>query len=84
MKKKYTVPLVFFLIGMVITTIGSLFKIMHWPGSLLLSYFGFSLLVFVFIPFYTIRNYKTSENKLFAISKSLFFSLSIIFCKSEF
>ncbi|EAZ94902.1 hypothetical protein FBBAL38_11174 [Flavobacteria bacterium BAL38] len=39
MKKKYTVPLVFFLIGMVITTIGSLFKIMHWPGA------GFMLII---------------------------------------
>ena len=33
MKKQYTVPLVIFLLGMVITIIGSLFKIMHWPGA---------------------------------------------------
>ena len=33
MKKQYTVPLVLFLLGMVITIIGSLFKIMHWPGA---------------------------------------------------
>ena len=33
MKKKYTVPLVLFLLGMAITIIGSLFKIMHWPGA---------------------------------------------------
>ena len=33
MKKQYTIPLVLFLLGMVITIIGSLFKIMHWPGA---------------------------------------------------
>ena len=33
MKKQYTVPLVLFLLGMAITIIGSLFKIMHWPRA---------------------------------------------------
>jgi hypothetical protein len=33
MKKQYTFPLVLFLLGMVITIIGALFKIMHWPGA---------------------------------------------------
>ncbi|MCW1148793.1 GldL-related protein [Flavobacterium lacisediminis] len=33
MKKQYTVPMVLFLLGMAITIIGSLFKIMHWPGA---------------------------------------------------
>ena len=33
MKKQYTVPLVLFLLGMVITIIGELFKLMHWPGA---------------------------------------------------
>ena len=33
MKKKYTVPLVLFLLGMAITIIGALFKLMHWPGA---------------------------------------------------
>jgi hypothetical protein len=33
MKKKYIVPLVLFLLGMVITIIGALFKLMHWPGA---------------------------------------------------
>lgn len=62
----------------IILGLATLFKIMHWPGSLLLSYSGFSLLVFVFIPFFTIRNYKTSENKLFALSKSLLILAGII------
>ena len=33
MKKQYTVPLVLFLLGMVITIIGALFKLMPWPGA---------------------------------------------------
>jgi len=33
MKKQYIVPLVFFFLGMAITIIGALFKIMHWPGA---------------------------------------------------
>ena len=33
MKKQYIVSLVLFLLGMAITIIGSLFKIMHWPGA---------------------------------------------------
>lgn len=33
MKKQYTIPLVLFLLGMVITIVGALFKLMHWPGA---------------------------------------------------
>lgn len=40
MKEQYKIPLVLFLFGMVITIIGSLFKIMHWSYSNLLLIFG--------------------------------------------
>ena len=33
MKKQYSIPLSLFLLGMAITIIGVLFKIMHWPGA---------------------------------------------------
>ncbi|MFD2890583.1 hypothetical protein ACFS5J_00930 [Flavobacterium chuncheonense] len=33
MDKNYKIPLILFLIGMVITILGALFKIMHWPGA---------------------------------------------------
>lgn len=33
MKKQYSIPLSLFLLGMAITIIGALFKIMHWPGA---------------------------------------------------
>ncbi|UGS22514.1 GldL-related protein [Flavobacterium channae] len=40
MKKQFKIPLVLFLFGMAITTIGALFKIMHWPGASLLLIVG--------------------------------------------
>jgi hypothetical protein len=33
MKNQYKIPLILFLIGMILTIVGSLFKIMHWPGA---------------------------------------------------
>ena len=33
MNKKYKLPLVLFLISMVLTIVGALFKIQHWPGA---------------------------------------------------
>lgn len=40
MKEQYKIPLILFLFGMVITIIGSLFKIMYWPYNNLLLIFG--------------------------------------------
>ncbi len=56
MKKQYTIPLVLFLLGMVITIVGALFKLMHWPGSNIMLTIGMlaeataliSLIVIVF------------------------------------
>jgi hypothetical protein len=33
MNKKYKLPLFLFLISMVLTIVGALFKIQHWPGA---------------------------------------------------
>ena len=33
MKKQYVLPILFFIIGISLTIIGALFKIMHWPGA---------------------------------------------------
>lgn len=33
MKKQFTIPLVLFLLGMIISIVGALFKLMHWPGA---------------------------------------------------
>ena len=56
MKKQYTIPLVLFLLGMVITIVGALFKLMHWPGANIMLKIGMlaeataliSLIVIVF------------------------------------
>jgi hypothetical protein len=40
MKKKYLLPLIVFLIGMILTIIGALFKIMHWPGASIMLIIG--------------------------------------------
>ena len=40
MKKHYKVALVLFLLGMIITIIGALFKLMNWPGANFLLIIG--------------------------------------------
>ena len=52
-------------------SIGTLFKIMHWPGANILLTSGLILMVCIFIPLFTIKNYKTTEYKLLAVAKSL-------------
>lgn len=43
MIKQYKIPLVVFLLGMAITIIGALFKIMHWPFANGLLIMGMTL-----------------------------------------
>ena len=38
--KKYRIPLILFLLGMTITIIGALFKLMHWPGANIMLIIG--------------------------------------------
>ena len=40
MKNQYKLPLILFLIGMILTIIGSLFKLMHWPGATIMLIVG--------------------------------------------
>lgn len=40
MQKKYLPSLIVFLIGMILTIIGLLFKIMHWPGASIILIIG--------------------------------------------
>lgn len=40
MQKKYLPSLIVFLIGMILTIIGLLFKIMHWPGASIMLIIG--------------------------------------------
>ena len=36
MKKQYVLPILFFTLGIAITIIGALFKLMHWPDATIL------------------------------------------------
>lgn len=40
MKDQYKLPLILFLIGIVLTIVGSLFKLMHWPGASIILTLG--------------------------------------------
>jgi hypothetical protein len=40
MKSQYIIPLVLFLLGMLLTIVGALFKIMHWPFASMLLISG--------------------------------------------
>lgn len=62
----------------VVLTLGALFKIMHWPGAAVIANSGFILLVFVFMPIYMIKAYRTSESKMLAISKTIMIIAGII------
>lgn len=65
----------------ILLSLATLVKIMKWPAFLQLYYPGLFLLVFVFLPIYTWKNYKTAENKIMAFSKSLLIFAGIaVFC----
>lgn len=40
MKKQYALPILFFTLGIAITIVGAMFKIMHWPGATILLAMG--------------------------------------------
>jgi hypothetical protein len=40
MKNQYKLPLILFLIGIILTIVGSLFKLMHWPGATIMLTVG--------------------------------------------
>lgn len=43
---KYWHILILFLVGLTITIVGALFKILHWPGAALMLMFGMGLKAF--------------------------------------
>lgn len=55
----------------VVLTIGVLCKLMMWPYNNILLVLGGVLLLFVFMPLYSINSYRLAENKLFALTKSM-------------
>ena len=69
----------FFLL-FIITIIGALFKIMHWPGASMLLIIGLlSLAVFIFTALYEVHNSKTinsSEKFMWTIGFLFFGSIA--------
>lgn len=58
-------------VGLAFTTVGTLFKIMHWPGASALLMFGMGVLAFLYVPIYFYRKYQVSANKPITFSASL-------------
>ena len=58
-------------VGLAFTTVGSLFKIMHWPGASIMLLIGLGTLAFLYVPIYFYKRYQTSANKPITLSASL-------------
>lgn len=58
-------------VGLAFTTVGSLFKIMHWPGASVLLLIGMGTLAFIYVPIYFYKKYQVSANKPITFSASL-------------
>ena len=60
MNNKYKIPLVLFLLGMLFTIVGALFKIMHWPFAswiLILGMFSEAIAIIALISI-VLKKYK--------------------------
>jgi hypothetical protein len=58
-------------ISAMLLCMATLVKIVKWPDFHFLYYMGISILIFVFLPLHTWRNYKIAENKIMAFARSL-------------
>ncbi|NQV52075.1 MAG: hypothetical protein HQ500_02780 [Flavobacteriales bacterium] len=58
-------------VGLTLTTVGVLFKIMHWPGAAVMLLGGISALAVAYVPVYFFKKYKTSANKSITLSSGL-------------
>lgn len=58
-------------IGLAFTTVGVLFKIMHWPGASVMLLSGIFVLAIAYVPIYFIKKYRTSANKSITLSSAL-------------
>ena len=65
-------------LGLSITSVGVLFKIMHWPGASVLLVSGMGILTFGYVPVYFYKRYQTSANKPVTFSSSLIATACLI------
>ena len=57
-------------VGISLTTLGVLFKVMHWPGASIQLLVGMAVLAFVYVPVYFFKQYRTSANRPITLSTS--------------
>lgn len=65
-------------LGLSITSVGVLFKIMHWPGAAVLLVTGMAVLAMGYVPVYFYKRYQTSANKEVTFSSSLIATACLI------
>lgn len=58
-------------VGLSMTSVGVLFKIMHWPGAGVMLLGGMAVLAFGYVPIYFFKRYKISANKPVTLSSSM-------------
>lgn len=58
-------------LGLSLTAVGVLFKIMHWPGAAVILYSGMGILAFGYVPIYFFKRYKVSANRSITLSSSI-------------
>ena len=72
-EEKITNKLIFafsFILG-IMAVLGSLFKVMHWPGANILMISSASAFIFAYIPLYFISRYRKDEDKFNTIVNSV-------------
>lgn len=73
------------LLGSLMTIIGALFKIMHWPGASIIMVLGFMIVVLGFLPAYFILSYREQTEKPNIIFPLVgYLSLLIVFTGAVF
>ncbi len=76
-ESKNRITMVLGLILASLTSIGILFKLMHWPNANYIIFSCLSIFSLVFIPIYFISNYKNPETKFNAIINTTFMIASV-------
>lgn len=64
--------------GLSVTSVGVLFKIMHWPGAAVMLLGGIAFLAVGYVPIYFYKRYQTSVNKPITFSSSLIATACLI------
>ncbi|MDF1572062.1 MAG: hypothetical protein P1P82_10635 [Bacteroidales bacterium] len=73
------------LLGSLLTIVGALFKIMHWPGAGIIMVLGFMTVVLGFLPLYFILSYREQTEKPNVIFPVVgYLSLLIVFTGAVF